>query len=111
MFRPLLIFLFGAASSLLAQSYPTPPEQFEVRGSLVDSVSGQPLSGADMTLASADRREGPAQQKTDEEGHFIFSELKPGKYALTAKRYGYITQAFDAHDGFFTALVVGTGLD
>src|SRR5579871_3977244 len=105
MFRRLLIFLFGAASSVLAQSNPTPPEQFEVRGSLVDSVSGQPLSGADMTLASADRREGPAQQKTNDEGQFLFSDLKPGKYALAAKRYGYISQAFDAHDGFFTGIV------
>lgn len=111
MLRQPFFFLLVAASSLLGQSSPAPPVQFEVHGTLMDSVSGQHLSVADVTLTSSDGREDPAQQKTDDEGNFLFSALKPGKYMLTAKRYGYISQAFDAHDGFFTAVVVGTGLD
>jgi hypothetical protein len=104
------------AGNLLAQSAPVTPANpaphFEIRGTLVNSVSGQHIAGADIALTIAGgQRDSGISMTTDDDGHFLFSGLEPGKYMLTAQRHGYVGQAFEAHDGFFTSIVVGMNLD
>lgn len=114
MIRRSLIFL-TLAINLLAQSAPVTStntaSHFEVRGTLVNSVGGQRVSGADVALTMAGKRDSTAHMTTDDDGHFLFFGLERGTYMLTAQRHGYIGQAFEAHDGFFTSIVVGKDLD
>ena len=109
-----LIFLM-LAINLLAQSAPVAPahaaSHFEVSGTLVNSAGGQRISGADVAPTMAGQRDSTAHMTTDDDGHFLFPGLEPGKYMLTAQRHGYVGQAFEAHDGFFTSIVVGKDLD
>ncbi len=113
MIRRSLIFL-TLAINLLAQSAPVAPtntaSHFEVRGTLVNSVGGQHIPDADVALTMAGKRDSTVHMTTDEDGHFIFAGLEPGKYMLTAQRHGYVGQAFEAHDGLFTSIVVGKDL-
>ena len=102
------------AINLLAQSAPVTPadaaSHFEVRGTLVNSVGGQHIPDADIALTMAGKRDSTVHMTTDDDGHFLFP-VEPGKYMLTAQRHGYIGQAFEAHDGFFSSIVVGKDLD
>jgi hypothetical protein len=42
---------------------------------------------------------------------FLFEHLVRGKYILSAKRRGYTSQNYDAHEGFTTAIAVGPQLN
>jgi hypothetical protein len=77
----------------------------------VDSVTGQPLDGAEVTIASVANLEEQQALFTSSTGRFLFANLPPGKYRLMASRRGYTMQAFHQHEGFSTGIVVGPGLD
>ena len=63
-----------------------------ISGVVLDGVSGQPLSGAVVTLARAEATVGwsNARMVTDARGRFVFTDLPAGKdYFLGARRFGY----------------------
>jgi hypothetical protein len=47
---------------------------------------------------------------TGEDGQFVFAGLELGKYRLTAARRGYLTQSYQQHESFSTAIAVGPNL-
>ena len=48
----------------------------------------------------------------EKDGSFVFNGLRAGKYRVVASRRGYVTSAYQEHQGFFfTAIVAGPGLD
>lgn len=79
---------------------------------VVLSAGGAPLDRADVTLAMADEQNAQtAEMVTGPTGRFHFGSLTAGKYRLEASRRGYITSAFEEHEGYFTGIVVGPGLE
>ena len=48
--------------------------------------------------------------ETGGDGLFAFDGVAEGKYRLSASKRGYLPQAYEQHDNFSTAIVVGTGL-
>jgi len=77
-----------------------PGERFEaqstfasVRGSTVDQT-GAAIPGAQVTLRSLDENT-EAATTSDSEGNFVFENLKPGRYALTAAKRGFSKATFD----------------
>jgi hypothetical protein len=48
---------------------------------------------------------------TTDEGRFDFPNLPAAKFSLTGAKRGYITAAYDEHEGFSTAIVTGSDLD
>jgi protocatechuate 3,4-dioxygenase beta subunit len=65
-----------------------------VRGQ-VTSNSGDPIRKAEVTLRSADRRPGPGNvivATSDGAGTFTFSNVQPGKYVISARRNGFVSQ-------------------
>jgi protocatechuate 3,4-dioxygenase beta subunit len=69
-----------------------------IRGTVVDST-GAVVAGAAETLTSVDQ--GTAKSAvSDSGGAFVFQNLKPGKYVITA-----------AHSGFSTTKLDGIQLD
>jgi len=103
-----LLCLFVAAS--VSTLYATPPT-YRIAGTVVDFVTGEPLDGAEVTIAPVAALDEAQTFLTSSGGRFFFASLPAGKYRLMASRRGYATHAFHEHEAFSTAIVVGPGLD
>jgi hypothetical protein len=102
--------LIGMVSSgLLAQN-----ETYKISGTVVDHATNRPLSKmlvqATPVRASQESDAGRFT-RTDNDGHFAFANLPPGKYVLLAGRQPSSMQFFQGDEGFSTAIAVGPGLD
>ena len=104
------------ALTLLAALTPHPLVQaqtagkYTISGIVVSAATGQPLDRADVTLQTSNRGTVVTETTTGEDGRFVFERLTAAKYTLEASRRGYITAAYDEHQGFSTAIVTGEGL-
>ncbi len=101
----------GFLSNASDRGAASPPTTYRIAGVVVDSITDQPLDGAQVTIASLTA---PDQERTflaSADGRFLFADLPVGKYHLTAGCRGYASQAFHQHEGFSTAVVTGPGLD
>ena len=106
----LLLALF--AGSLYAQNKASasPGGNFEISGTLVDAITGQPISKARVAVSPVSERDNFTTIVTGEDGHFSFPGLVAGKYTLTAQARGYLLQSFNQHDQYSSSIVVGAGL-
>jgi protocatechuate 3,4-dioxygenase beta subunit len=84
---------------------------FQISGTLVDADTGQPLPHARVMIAPVTRRGDSTVIVTADDGRFLFTGLTPGKYSLSAQARRHLTQAFNQHDGFSSAIAVGTNLE
>jgi protocatechuate 3,4-dioxygenase beta subunit len=105
-----MLLIFCSFCAQAQKSRPVSSGDRAINGVVLSSTSGQPLGGADVTLTDTRTATLVAETATDAEGHFAFSHLQDGKYALRANHRGFIASAYDEHDGFSTAIVVGEGL-
>ena len=113
--RPLLLLLALIAAPLTGAQAPakTPQRssgQYTISGTVVNTVTGQPVDRADVSLHLPAGDSLVAETATGEDGHFTFEHLAQGKYSLSASRRGYIGAAYDEHEGYSTAIVTGEGL-
>ena len=100
-----------ASPILTAQQAPPAAATGLVLGRVIDAATGQPLSGAAVTIAPAPAAQGsgqpgapprarpgditgPARVMTDAEGRFVFYGLPAGAFSITATRSGYMSGAF-----------------
>jgi hypothetical protein len=83
---------------------------FQVNGTVVDAVNGGPVAHAQVKLAPALNPSAERVVFADDSGHFGFDHVGPAKYVLTAEARGFPLQAFDQHENFSSAIVVGPGL-
>lgn len=102
-----------AAIGLVAQTAPPvkPPTGYPIVGTVVSSTSGQPLSGAAVSITPTENRHATQTMQTRADGRFAFTGLPAGKYSLTASARGYRAQGFNQHSNFFTGIAVGPDLD
>ncbi len=80
---------------------------FEISGKLVNAVTGDVVRGAKVQIAPTTRRQDFQSTDSTADGNFIFRNLAPGKYALSAQRAGYPQQLFEQHGQFNTGIIVG----
>ena len=81
---PLLpLALASAIPQAHAQDAPAPPAGYAVRGTVVNSVTNQPVARALVSLAQ------DQAMLTDSNGQFAFDNLGPGSYALSVTKPGY----------------------
>src|SRR5713101_1809693 len=112
LFSLLLQFLLLASAA--QQSNPAevrPQESFRISGTVVDALSGQPLTKTRLSLAIVGQGEDFRFAQSDKNGSFLFEGVAAGKYRLMAHRAGYSRQAYEQHEIFATAIVVGPGLN
>src|SRR5512140_8824 len=104
----------GAAPDAAAAS-PQPAQQgsapqvrgYAISGTVVDAVSGAPLSGARVFVSPVWGGFEAREFVVGEDGRFFFPMLPSGKFALTGEARGYRRQAFNEHEGFSSAIVTG----
>lgn len=105
----LISMLVVLAHSLAAQNRQS--ADFEIRGIVVDAVSGAPVADAQVAIAPAADRTAYRTGTTGQDGRFSFRSLSPGKYALFAEADGYSTQLLQQHGQNSTAVAVGPELN
>jgi hypothetical protein len=84
--------------------------QFHISGTVVSSPSGQVLAETEVSIGRAQTVDTVKSMVTEQNGHFEFDGLSPGKYWLAAQRRGFSRQSFEEHQGYFTAIAVGPHL-
>jgi len=91
---------------LLQQAPASAPiaSNLRIAGTAVDAISGAPVKEAAVFLT---RGRTTVSVLTQLDGRFVFEHLEAGKYALSARGKGYQVQAFNQHENFSTAIVVG----
>ena len=117
---PLLV-LFGfvqkAAVPPAAPTASATPSTSRISGRVIDAVTGEPLASAVVAIDSSNPPNSPnAPDSTRVEvaaadGRFVFADVLPGKYVLSARHRGYIAQTYQQHESFTTAIVVGPGFE
>ena len=79
---------------LLSQYPPDPKARGSVEGTVVDQTTGRALRRAQVILRPGTKDMPALGASTDEAGQFAFTDLPGGRYALVAKRPGYLPAVF-----------------
>src|SRR5260370_42065955 len=82
-------------------------QSFRISGTAVNAMTGAPLSQARISIAEIVDRGKITSMITSEDGHFVFSQRKAGKYSLQGAKRGFMSAAYDQHEQFSTAIVTG----
>jgi protocatechuate 3,4-dioxygenase beta subunit len=113
----LLTFFQQAAAPPAAPPVPPAPSTFRISGRVIDASTRQPLARAFVVINPTNSPNTPNPpdsgrvEITDEQGLFAFAAVPPGKYVLSARHRGHLTQMYQQHENFMTAIVVGPGLE
>jgi hypothetical protein len=74
-----------------------PSAKCSLCGTVVNSVTGEPLNKVDLRLEPLDRQATHvAVTKSDGEGRFALVDLAPGSYRLIGNRSGYLEMSYGA---------------
>lgn len=77
------------------RSEATDPKQLcKVEGRVVHAVTGEPLRRVTVTLQKMSVSSESLVSTSDQEGRFVFENVEPGRYQLTAERAGFLRQAY-----------------
>jgi hypothetical protein len=109
--RLLVLILILFTLTVLPSAAANPPTNYRIGGIVLDALTGQPLSLAEVTLAPVTALDDAQTFLTASDGRFLFADLAPGKYRLMAGRRGYSVRGFNQHESFMTAIVAGPGQD
>jgi hypothetical protein len=97
----------GAAGQQPGSSAASAAQSWHISGKVVDARSGQALARCVVEISPTDHR-GPALSfETGDDGRFDFGGVPLGKYELSAAKRGYLTQSYQQHEEFSTAIAVG----
>src|SRR5260370_13946715 len=111
-----ILLLISLATLVLAQPPPDQPQdKARIEGILLNKVNGQPLRKGTLSLRVIVTGPQPAGARTpssyavnsNAEGKFVFEQVDPGRYTLTADRPGYISATYRSSGG--PSLHVGPG--
>jgi hypothetical protein len=89
---------------------PQQPPTYRIAGIIVDATTNTPIPHAELSITNTDNTD-DAQTFSASDGLFIFQNVPPGKYPLSAFAPGYIHEGFNQHGSLLTAIAVGTGTD
>lgn len=90
-YRAILIAL-ALAMPLAAQTAPEDPAPGIIEGSVINIQNSRTIPRATVSLLSV-KGVGGKSQRCDSSGHFIFQNVEPGTYRLTAQRPGFFSDA------------------
>lgn len=76
------------------------PEKATLSGTVVDSITGQPLDKVSIVATPSGSQEPGASTATNSKGEFTLVGLEPGEYGLIAKHSGYLKMLYGAKRRF-----------
>ena len=106
-----------ASADARAQNAPAPDSSrrgFGIAGIVVNASTGEPIASAAVAIARVTHgadRDISNSIITGPDGRFSFTRLSQGKYSLMAQAHGFSLQAFERHDDYSSAIVVGPEQD
>jgi hypothetical protein len=105
----LLLWLHSRSTTGQQTGSPTASaaQSWHISGKVVDARSGQALTRCVVEITSTDHRSPSLSFETGDDGRFDFGGIPLGKYELSAAKRGYLTQSYQQHDDFSTAIAVG----
>jgi protocatechuate 3,4-dioxygenase beta subunit len=80
-----------AVVAVRPQAIPQTPSAASILGRVVDGTSDQPIPGTIVRLEPAGKQ---APILTGSDGQFLFRQLSPGLYRITASKPGYLDSAY-----------------
>ena len=118
--RVLFAMLIGCGTGMvqapaLAQTkHDSVATRYEITGVVINKVNGNPVPHCRLTASLTEHggfsnRQFPAPAggfDCDARGHFIVTVPTAGAWSLTASARGFVSQAYDEHEGFFSAIVL-----
>lgn len=105
--------VLAMSAALAAQEMRAPAPQggdWQITGKIISAADGQPLGRANVGVASVTNRDTAEEALTGNDGRFRFSGLIAGKYVLQVRHRGFVSQVYEQHGAFSTAIAVGPGL-
>jgi 5-hydroxyisourate hydrolase-like protein (transthyretin family) len=87
------------------------PQLYAVTGTVVNSVSGDPVRGATVALTGPADDQVQATTRSGDDGRFALRAMPAGKYRLRASHRGYTTSLYEEHENFSSAVVTGPDQD
>jgi Carboxypeptidase regulatory-like domain len=108
--RTVLFLLVLVLGSRAQQSGQSGPATWRISGKAVDALSGAPLARCSVEIEPTENGGASRSVETGSDGLFAFDGVEQGKYRLSASKRGYLPQAYEQHDNFSTAIVVGPEL-
>jgi Carboxypeptidase regulatory-like domain len=106
-------WIFCFAAILEAQAPSPQPQQpsnatvYRVAGSVISAADGRPLARANIFLTDTKDAKNKQWTASSDSGHFEFNRVAKGKYSLEGAKRGFISQAYNQHEQFSTAIVTG----
>ena len=82
-------------------------QSWHISGKVVDARGGQALARCVVEITPTDHRSQTLSFETGDDGRFDFGGVPLGKYELSAAKRGYLTQSYQQHEDFSTAIAVG----
>ncbi|MGH2347888.1 MAG: SusC/RagA family TonB-linked outer membrane protein [bacterium] len=82
MHRPVMLTLF-----LLALATPTAAQTGQITGTVSDSVTGQPVASAEVSVVGTTHR-----TRTRDDGRYTIAAVSPGRHLVEVRRLGYVPQ-------------------
>src|SRR5690349_1464014 len=123
--RRAILYLLLSSMSFAQTAVPAKPKPGSIAGSVVRNDNSQPIKKAKLALepsyegssanlspeeAVAAYRDRMLETESDETGHFLFSDVLPGKYYLRAEKIGFVAaEAASTNRSFGLPITVASG--
>ena len=101
--RPLRL----AAAQQQGSSTASAAQSWHISGKVIDARSGQAVARCVVEIKPLGPRSQSLSFESGDDGRFDFGGIALGKYELSAAKRGYLTQSYQQHDEFSTAIAVG----
>ncbi len=85
-----IVMALALAVPLTAQTTPEEPAPAIIEGSVINIQNSRTVPRASVTLLPV-KGVGSKSQRCDSSGHFVFTNVDPGTYRLTAQRQGFFS--------------------
>jgi uncharacterized protein (DUF2141 family) len=110
----ILVLVLSLTAPALAQNSPASQKDGMITGSVVDSVSGQPIAGAQvfargMPMPGGGAPGQPASTTTDVNGEFKLDNLAAGRYMVRSMHAGYVARGNRGSEGAMRNLILSSG--
>jgi hypothetical protein len=103
----LLLWFHTSAAPAQQSGSVSAVQSWHISGKVVDARSGQAVVRCVVEITPTDHRSQSLSFETGDDGRFNFGGIPLGKYELSAAKRGYLTQSYQQHDEFSTAIAVG----